>query len=135
LFIAQLTLKKSEIEFSQSRLELDRSTSNYVKDRDNEMFQVRKGAEDEVRETRQEKDEMSKMNLRLEANGRQLERKVRDLEVSERSERALWKTRIRATTKLNKTYLTKLNNPCNSLRTFFARRSSKLSDRRSTACK
>ena len=103
MFIAQLTLKKSEIEFSQSRLELDRSTSNYVKDRDNEMFQVRKGAEDEVRETRQEKDEMSKMNLRLEANGRQLERKVRDLEVSERSERALWKTRIRATTKLNKT--------------------------------
>ena len=77
----ELKLKKSEVDFGQNRLDLDRNTADFVRTRDNELFQVRKGAEEEIREMRNEKDELKKINLRLEASQRQLERKIRDLDL------------------------------------------------------
>jgi len=77
----ELKLTKSEVDFGQNRLDLDRSTAEFVRTRDNELFQVRKGAEEEIREIRNEKDELKKVNLRLEASQRQLERKIRDLDL------------------------------------------------------
>jgi len=76
----ELELRKSSVGFEQSRLDLDKSTADFVRNRDNEMFQVRKNAEEDIAAVRREKEDLAKANNKLEAQVRTLERKIRDIE-------------------------------------------------------
>ena len=76
----ELELRKTVVGFEQSRLDTDKSTAEFSRSRDNEMFQIRKAAEEDVIQIRREKDDVMKAHSRMEASVRQLERKLRDSE-------------------------------------------------------
>ena len=76
----ELEMRKSVVGYEQSRLDLDKNTADFVRTRDNEMFQVRKNAEEDILNVRREKEDLAKANNKLEAQVRTLERKIRDIE-------------------------------------------------------
>jgi len=76
----ELELKKKEVGFEQARLDIEKNTENFVRQREHELFSVRKASEEEVAAIRREKDEIIRTNNKLEGQVRGLTRKIRDME-------------------------------------------------------
>ena len=78
----ELELRKTIVSFEQSRLDIDKNTADFVRQRDNELFNVRKSSEEEISSIKREKDDVIRTNSKLEAQVRGLERKIRDMEIN-----------------------------------------------------
>lgn len=75
----ELELKKKEIGFEQARLDIEKNTENFVRQREHELFSIRKASEEEVAAIRREKEEIIRTNNKLEGEKRSLDRKIRDM--------------------------------------------------------
>mmetsp|Transcript_5213 Transcript_5213/g.11029 ORF Transcript_5213/g.11029 Transcript_5213/m.11029 type:complete len:1105 (+) Transcript_5213:190-3504(+) len=76
----ELELQQANVSFEKGRLDLDKNTAELLRQRDNELFGVRKGAEEDLSNMKREKDELVRTTNKLEGQIRTHVRKIRDLE-------------------------------------------------------
>jgi len=76
----ELQLTSQKVGFEQARLDEKQNTADFVRQRDSELFSVRKASEEEVAAIRREKEDITRQNSKLEGQVRALVRKIRDME-------------------------------------------------------
>ncbi|GMH56015.1 hypothetical protein TL16_g02040 [Triparma laevis f. inornata] len=77
----ELELQSANVSFEKGRVDMEKANQELLRQRDLELFGVRKSAEEELSSMKREKDEITRANAKLEGQIRTLERKIRDMTV------------------------------------------------------
>ena len=77
---AELELERAHVGFEQKRLDHDRSTAEFLREKDGEIIEARRASEQELQRLRAEKEQMTETLKALGSEKRHEERRARDLE-------------------------------------------------------
>jgi len=75
----ELELQQANVSFEKGRVDSEKANQELLRQRDLELFGVRKSAEEELSSMKREKDEVTRTNAKLEGQIRALDRKSRDV--------------------------------------------------------
>jgi hypothetical protein len=78
---SDLELQRALVGFEQKRLDADKSSQEIMRERDTEVYQIRRSGQEEIKALRAEKEEQAATLSQLEVDRRKEARRARDLEL------------------------------------------------------
>lgn len=75
-------MQSAVVAFETKKLELDKNTQDFARERDTEMFSLKKTMENELKRVQIQRDEQNQRVKQLEANIRHTERQLSELETA-----------------------------------------------------